>query len=112
MTLTESNCRRFSPAGRLPVQVDRPLESARMVRQSRNRRLRMWTRGLRFLDFLRPACPRCFEPVAGLPERCACCHEPLEGNASWEQQRKHSAWILLVGPVGVFVAVVSLWPHA
>lgn len=72
----------------------------------------MWTQGLHCLDFLRPSCPRCFEPVAGLPERCACCHEPLEGNPYWDQQRKHSAWILLVGPAAVFITVVSLWPTA
>jgi hypothetical protein len=114
MTLTDSNCRRFAPAGRIPVlaKSDSFPQSSREHRQSRQRRFRMWTQTFRFLDFLRPSCPRCFEPVAGLPNRCACCHEPLEGNPAWEQQRKKTAWILLAGPVGVFATVISLWPHA
>ena len=114
MTLTDSNCRRFAPAGRIPVLAESASfpQSSRERRQSRQRRFRMWTQRFRFFDFLRPDCPRCFEPVAGLPNRCACCHEPLEGNPAWEQQRKNTAWILLAGPVGVFAAVISHWPRA
>jgi hypothetical protein len=67
--------------------------------------------GAGFFDFLYATCPRCSEPVAGNPKKCGCCHEALEGNPAWELSRKNSAWILLIGPVVVLIAVLAAWPR-
>ncbi len=64
-----------------------------------------------FFDFLLPNCPRCIEPVSGSPTKCPCCHETLEGNPAWELSRKNSAWVLLIGPITVLAAVLTVWPR-
>ena len=87
------------------------IETAREARNTRRRRVRMRAFGVGFFDFLYASCPRCSEPVSGMPKKCGCCHEVLEGNPVWELSRKNSAWILLIGPIAVLIAVLLVWPR-